>query len=436
MICPNCGRQGKNTQSICSYCGYMMKREEKYPFPSRETVDRTRHPASRRRTKKKKNSPLAVIAVALALAAIAVLIWMAFQSPSQGDGGETLVTTAPLADMGTTVSTATTPTTTTVKLPEDPSVQPPGYDKTAQPQEIGYVLVVGDSAFEYYNYVDSLAQTYTAAVSGVASKLSGTATVYDMIVPTSMDICLDASVREDIGVSDQREAISTMYAQLSSGVKAVGIFDALYQSNAQNDYCYFRTDHHWTALGAYRAYEQFALSKGITATPLSSFTEHRFPGYLGYFYYCTDYLSALGDNPDVVFAYEPKQTNVITVTDINGNTYDTDIIADKSGSDYDTKYLTFIGGDTALGVIHNPELSDGSACVLVKESFGNAFAPFLVAHYQTVYVVDYRYFGDVYGMALADFVREKGARDVIFLNNISATRNEELIQALSALCGS
>lgn len=433
MICPKCGRQLRDTASICSYCGCMLEKENRRP--SQAAADRTRTAASRKRRKQKKTFPFVAVGVVLAVVVVALLMWAAFRTPSQGGNGNTFVTTTPLE---TTVATATTTapsTTTTVKLPEDPSVQPPGYNKTAQPQEIGYVLVVGDSAFEYYNYVDSLAVTYTAAVNSTAAKLGGTATVYDMIIPTSMDICLDASVREGIGVSDQREAIDTMYAQLSSGVKAVGVFDALYQSNAQNDYCYFRTDHHWTALGAYRAYEQFALAKGITATPLSSFVEHRFPGYLGYFYYCTDYLSALSDNPDVVIAYEPKQTNTITVTDMNGATYDTDIIVDKSDSDYDTKYLTFIGGDTALGVIHNPERSDGSACVLVKESFGNAFAPFLVAHYQTVYVVDYRYFANVYSGSLADFVREKGAQDVIFLNNTSATRNEDLMQSLSALCG-
>jgi len=42
-------------------------------------------------------------------------------------------------------------------------------------------------------------------------------------------------------------------------------------------------------------------------------------------------------------------------------------------------------------VIENKDLTDGSACIVVKESFGNAFIPFLVDHYQKIYVVDYRY---------------------------------------------
>ena len=66
----------------------------------------------------------------------------------------------------------------------------------------------------------------------------------------------------------------------------------------------------------------------------------------------------------------------------------------------------------------NPDLSDGSKCVVVKESFGNAFVPFLVDHYQTVYVIDYRY----YSGSVVDFAKTNKATDVIFVNNLSAIR--------------
>ena len=55
--------------------------------------------------------------------------------------------------------------------------------------------------------------------------------------------------------------------------------------------------------------------------------------------------------------------------------------------------------------------------LVVKESFGNAFVPFLVDDYQDVYVVDYRY----YNGSINDLCREKGIDDVIFCNNLNAT---------------
>ena len=71
----------------------------------------------------------------------------------------------------------------------------------------------------------------------------------------------------------------------------------------------------------------------------------------------------------------------------------------------------------------NKTVTDGSACVVVKESFGNAFVPFLVDHYQYIYVIDYRYWEG----SISDLVKEKGATDVILLNNLSMIRNKYLV---------
>ena len=91
-------------------------------------------------------------------------------------------------------------------------------------------------------------------------------------------------------------------------------------------------------------------------------------------------------------------------------------VADGSTYDRGSKYSCFIGGDNPYSVIQNPELQDGSSCVVIKESYGNAFVPFLVDHYQTVHVVDYRYFvGNI-----PEFVAQNNVQDVIFVNNADA----------------
>ena len=77
----------------------------------------------------------------------------------------------------------------------------------------------------------------------------------------------------------------------------------------------------------------------------------------------------------------------------------------------------------------NEDLTDGSSCVVVKESFGNAFVPFLVDHYQTVYVIDYRY----WDQDLISFVEKKQADDLIFVNNLSMIRSDYLTGRLAQL---
>ena len=94
------------------------------------------------------------------------------------------------------------------------------------------------------------------------------------------------------------------------------------------------------------------------------------------------------------------------------------VIFDESTAAASLKYGAFIMGDNPFTVIENPEVSNGQSCIVVKESFGNAFIPFLVDHYQTVYVVDYRY----YGGSVSALAKAKGVTDVLFVNNLSAIR--------------
>ena len=82
--------------------------------------------------------------------------------------------------------------------------------------------------------------------------------------------------------------------------------------------------------------------------------------------------------------------------------------------------------DNPYTEIENKDLSDGSSCIVVKESFGNAFIPFLVDHYQTVYVVDYRYWTG----SISKLAQDKNVNDVLFLNNLSMIRNKSLVGKL------
>lgn len=68
-------------------------------------------------------------------------------------------------------------------------------------------------------------------------------------------------------------------------------------------------------------------------------------------------------------------------------------------------------------------MTDGSRCIVVKESFGNAFVPFLTDHYQTIYVLDYRYWKG----SISDFAVQNNVQDVLFVNNLSAIRSTALV---------
>lgn len=291
-------------------------------------------------------------------------------------------------------------------------------------EQVGGYYLIGDTAYELYAYSESGARTYASLMNKAAATLEGKANLYDLVVPLHYSTALSAEVQDSMKLPDASKVISYMYSGMNDGVRTVDVYSALMAH--RDEYIYFRTDHHWTATGAYYAYEAYCKSAGITPTPLSSYEKMSFGGFLGTLYSKTGQPSAMGGNPDTVEAYIPKGTNDEYIYDANGGDRtryrggvvrrDTDTFYAAAAS----KYNCFLMGDHPLIEIHNENISadrKGTTVLLVKESFGNAFAPFLVDSYEYVYVVDYR----DYNGTLSEFVTSHGVDDVIFLNNIVAT---------------
>ena len=287
-----------------------------------------------------------------------------------------------------------------------------------KPYQSGGVYVVGSAGYEMYNYVGSLAEKYQSTVNAVADSLSGVSQVYAMAIPLSSGITLPDELFSDIPGSDQAQAEKDILAGMGQNVKTIPLHDVM--MSHRTEYIYFRTDHHWTALGAYYAYVQFCTAKGITPHNLSDYEVSQFPGFLGSFYNDGGKPDTMKNDPDTVNAYHPVSATASMKYGDNENSTLTggQVIFDESTASASLKYGTFIMGDNPFTVIENPEVSNGESCIVVKESFGNAFVPFLVDHYQTVYVVDYRY----YSGSITQLARDKGVKDVLFVNNLSAIR--------------
>lgn len=298
-------------------------------------------------------------------------------------------------------------------------------DDNALVQNLGNVLLVGDAGYEVYNFNQNLANQYAAVINRAAKNLDGAAQVYDMLVPTSIDITLADKQRAKINSSSQADAIRYIYACLNDQVHSINVYNTLRAH--RTEYVYFRTDHHWTALGAFYAYEQFCKALQLPAKTLNDFTEHQFPGFKGSFYTDTKKNAKLGDHPDTIYAYAPKGETTLTYHTKNGKTMDWHIISDVSGWNPTALYSTFIGGDNPYTYITNASCGNKKSCLVVKESFGNALVPFIAAEFAEVHVIDYRYWNG----SVSQFVKEKSVDCVLFVNNLSATRNASLIKALS-----
>ena len=288
------------------------------------------------------------------------------------------------------------------------------------------LYVKDGAAYTVYGFDQSAADIYIKALSNAATKLSGTANVYSILVPLNSGVMLDETTLNSLGGSDQQQTIDYYYNSYQ-GVTPIETIRILREHN--NEYLYFRTDHHWTALGAYYAYTNFCEAKGWTPNQLSSFETMEFSPFLGTYYTKLEKPAEMAANPDSVTAYIPHGTNSMTYTDKNNETHEWNVIRDVSARSEGSGYATFIAGDNPMAVIENPNVTDGSSCLVLKESYGNCFVPFLVDHYSKIYIVDFRYAT----VNVADYVLQNNINDLIVINNIGIINSESVATTIQGL---
>ena len=284
-------------------------------------------------------------------------------------------------------------------------VLPRPADKPAKVEVSNGILITGNRAMQLFGGTTQSAQAYAQVINAYAERLTGKVKVHSVVVPSAVSFHLPSDQAHRS--RSERENLATLASALRPDISNPDTFPAL-QAHAADEPLYLRTDHHWNGLGAYRAYEAFCRSAGFLPVPLSAFTHGQKTGFLGSYAAFTQDAS-LRSAPDVVDHYDPPVTYTATRY----------VDADATGSGRPARfvdpqlrgYLVFLGGDAPL--LHaTTDVKNGRRAVLVKNSFGNAFAPLLLSHFEELYVVDYRY----YAGSLDALVQKSGATDLIFFN--------------------
>lgn len=291
-------------------------------------------------------------------------------------------------------------------------------------EQIGSLYLNGDSAYELYYFSEKAVRAHASLLNTVQAmfpkvKLSA------MIVPNSFGVILDPKVQEKLASSGMDQAIAYSYSLMDKRVNTVNVFDAL--SAHKKEYIYFRTDHHWTQLGAYYGYQEYCKSMGYSTKPLSDYQKMDFPEFYGTFYFFMNRPESLKGHPDQVTAYQGSM-NTMQYTDSKGNLQEGKLINDASQMLPGNKYNCFMLGDHGYVEIHNEGAPRKKSILVLKDSYGNAFVPLLAQDYRDVYVVDYRH----YQGNASSLIQEKGIEEILFLNNIMGI-GESLSQKMLAV---
>lgn len=335
-------------------------------------------------------------------------------------------------DPGSVPSSSTDePTSPSSTDPTQPSSM---VDDGAVVENLGAALLIGNRAVEvpYANYTSL--DNYSAAVTGIADALGSSVRTFSIAVPNGAEFYTTEDYHT--GDSSQINMIDYVYSKMGSNVHTVDAYSKL--AAHIDEYIYFRTDHHWTQLGAYYAYTAFCEAAGFKAEPLSKFEQGEYTNFVGSMYnFLSDYPQAqiLRNDPDTLTYYEPfVEAKARYYTDATLNEEYVIGVISYVGDDVSNKYLCFLGGDHPVTIIRT-DVTDGPVCLLLKESYGNAFAPWLTSHYSKIIVVDPREFNrdGKPSLDLAAFAKEQGVNDCIVLNYPMMLSSDSYIEWLNRL---
>lgn len=291
----------------------------------------------------------------------------------------------------------------------------------------GTVLQIDDACYEFFYFYKDGADKFASLIERTANIAGDRAKVYSVLAPTAIGIMFEQDYLDKIGAPDESEALNYIYGQLDKA-KGVDTFNALRYHNGE--YLYFRTDHHWTAQAAYYAYRQYCKTAGISPADLSNFEEKTFDNYYGSLWSYAKRSNLISS--DAVHAFVPPGDLETVITTSDGDTYPISIITDMTNADKSMKYLCFISGDNPFTHITNKSLDSDKNCLVIKDSFGNCFVPYLTQNYKNVYVVDYRSYRE---MTVNELIDTYNISDIIFVNSVSVALSDITTQNIEKVVG-
>ena len=155
----------------------------------------------------------------------------------------------------------------------------------------------------------------------------------------------------------------------------------------QKEYIYYHTDHHWTTLGAYYAWTQFAEAAGL---PVKGLGYYQRETVFTRFYGTTYNKAHIGVKPDSVELFQKKKEKGINVDMDDGKLMAGSVYFPEEAEKGFNKYNIFFSKNT-FKIVVTTTAGTGKSLLLVKDSFANCFVPFLAEDYDQIIMVDYRY---------------------------------------------
>ena len=233
------------------------------------------------------------------------------------------------------------------------------------------------------------------------------AKVYFALIPDKSDL-YSSLLPKNVPNDSEKEVIDYCYGQ--SNATNVDIYSAL--SAHTDEYIFYRTDHHWTSLGAYYGLSALAESIGLPCPALDSYTDRH---VVSEEFYGTTWSSSGFSwvDPDTmeIFVNAPEGLKVTSYpqgSPVEGKLYDFSFLEKKD------KYSMFMGGNCPMHVIETGN-EDKPSLLILRDSYTDSLIPFLLDDFSEIHVLDLRY----YRASLKAYIEQNDFDNVLVCYSVS-----------------
>lgn len=233
------------------------------------------------------------------------------------------------------------------------------------------------------------------------------AKVYFALIPDKSDL-YSSLLPKNVPNDSEKEVIDYCYGQ--SNATNVDMYSAL--SAHKDEYIFYRTDHHWTSLGAYYGLSALAESMGLPCPALDSYTDRH---VVSEEFYGTTWSSSGFSwvDPDTmeIFVNAPESLKVTSYpqgSPVEGKLYDFSFLEKKD------KYSMFMGGNCPMHVIETGN-EDKPSLLILRDSYTDSLIPFLLDDFSEIHVLDLRY----YRASLKAYIEQNDFDNVLVCYSVS-----------------
>ena len=265
-----------------------------------------------------------------------------------------------------------------------------------------------------------------AAFMGAAEKSLGKDHVRVMLVP-SASLIITERLPFLAAPYDQGRVIEMLCRSLkeAGGSRETVLPAEEYLKRYREEALYYRTDHHWTARGAYLGYRLWAESVGLTP-----WTEEMFDIQTVNSEFHGTVYSKLNVpwRYDTIEVWQPKEEKDYRVS-FDGEPKEYDSLYFPGALEGKDKYAVYLDGNHAITKIENRSITGDQKekkLLMIKDSYAHSFAVFAANHFGTVYMADLRYLN----LNLKEWMEEQEITDVLVLYQIPGFAKEKSVSKL------